>query len=206
MNLLMRTQAKITHWGGLEIALQLIYTSAHICTHVKEYKRKFWGNISLCGSKLKCGPQDRGVAMHCWTLVGLKNWTYWDKIMPCVCSDAVLCEVRMPPHWTYIHWHIYSMSGRLHTTMALIGAKEVCSKNWSGIVSTTTADLLSGGVNELWLCVVAMGLGCSGTLPLQPPSVYSYLVTGWTFSVLYSSDHRHCTVWYFCQGIPQRRN
>jgi len=65
---------------------------------------------------------------------------------------------------------------------------------------TTTADLLSGGVNEL-LCVVAMGPGRSGTLPLQPPGVYSYLVTGSTISVLYSSDHRHCTVWYFCQGI-----
>jgi len=33
------------------------------------------------------------------------------NIMPCVCSDAVLCEVRMPPHWTNIHWHIACQVG-----------------------------------------------------------------------------------------------
>jgi len=42
--------------------------------------------------------------------------------------------------------------------------------------------------------IVAMGFSHCGTIALNPPSVCSYLVTGWRISVLYSSDHRHCTV------------
>ena len=42
--------------------------------------------------------------------------------------------------------------------------------------------------------IVAMGLSHCGTIALNPPIVCSYLATGRRISVLYCSDHRHCTV------------
>ena len=56
-----------------------------------------------------------------------------------------LCKLGIPPHWdlcTLTH----SMSD---TAMPLIGAKEICSRNWSDIVWTTTTVLLTGEVNNL---------------------------------------------------------
>ena len=42
--------------------------------------------------------------------------------------------------------------------------------------------------------IVAMGLSHCRTIALNPPIVCSYLATGRRISVLYCSDHRHCTV------------